>query len=534
MRFFVAAEAERREKMPKKNKLSVYLIKDEFADDDSKIVKETKNVLGVIENVGVVYYAPSVSVVPKWIDSFYRGEIPRTGIFTSNARVALITRVNIEDDIVKTFAITMGYGKYLLENDVVENDFGIKVVLNSISHDSLRKINKVNIGGNQKASSEQLPLASAIDEFGFDIESDLISAITGYCDDEKITEGMMSGSELLSLNANVDITNIKIFLKRVYKKYCSKQYRENFAWIDHIQKVRDSKIVEKLESEVVKLIKEKSPDVWMAVPDVLDWENVKGFKYSDKGLEEDIYISKVVESFKKGFYTFEQLRSKTISAISAQDGMSNYVSWKAYKCLYGEVELDGKAYCINNGQWYCVDKDFVRLVNDEYDTIPISKMEFIEYEESYSTENAYSKAFVGTKPDYMLCMDKKNIHHGGGHSQIELCDVLTTDNTYIHIKPYSGSSTLSHLFNQAVVSAELVVTDKAFIKKANDKIKETTGNMDFLICEGDHPHVILGIISKYDAERPRIPFFSKVALRYAQRRLKGYNCELELKNIKKK
>ena len=32
-----------------------------------------------------------------------------------------------------------------LENEVVENDFGLKVVLNTISHDNLRKIIKTNI-----------------------------------------------------------------------------------------------------------------------------------------------------------------------------------------------------------------------------------------------------------------------------------------------------------------------------------------------------------------------------------------------------
>lgn len=54
---------------------------------------------------------------------------------------------------------------------------------------------------------------------------------------------------------------------------------------------------------------------------------------------------------------------------------------------------------------------------------------------------------VKTKPDYMICMDRKDIYYGGGSSQIELCDILAADGKYIHIKPDSGSATLSHLFN---------------------------------------------------------------------------------------
>lgn len=519
--------------MPNKNKLSIYLIKDEFADDDNKILKGSKTVLGKLDGIGVVYYVPSATVTPKWLDSFYCGRIPKERIYTSNARVTLIARVNVADDVKKTFAITMGYGKYLLESDVVENDFGIKVVLNSISHDNLRKIIKTNIGGNQKTSSEQLPLASAIDEFGFDIENDLISAITGLSNDDKLTVGMMSGSDLLSLTSEVDITNLQQFLRKVYTKYCSTEYRKNFGWIDYIQRVKDARIISKLEQKTVELIKEKSPNIWMAVPEVIEWENVAGFKYDGEKIEPDIEIDKVVASFRSGFSQYVQLKNKSIYAISAQDNVTNYAAWRASKCLFGEVEVDGKAYCINNGYWYCVDKDFVHLVNAEYESIPVSKMEFAECEKKHTNENLYTVDFVKTKPDYMICMDKKTIYYGGGRSQVELCDILTVDNKFIHIKPYSGSSTLSHLFNQAVVSAELIRTDKEFLKKANDKIKEVTNNKAFSVSDEKNPHVILAIISKMDVERPNIPFFSKVALRHTMRRLKAYNCNLEIKNIKR-
>ena len=520
--------------MPKKNKLSIYLIKDEYADKDEKILKGSRSVLAELEDIGTVYYAPSVVTVPKWLDDFYCGKITNERIYTSNARVALIARVTVEKDVVKTFAITMGYGKNLLENDAVENDFGIKVVLNSISNKNLRKINKTNIGGNHKTSSEQLPLASEINEFGFDIENDLISAITGLSNDEKLTEGMMSGSDLLSLNAEVDITNLKSFLKIVYKKYCSTEYKKDFAWIDHIRRIKDMRLISKLEQRTVELIKEGSPNIWMAVPDVIEWEYVKGFKYTKEDFENDIDIAKVVASLNKEFTDFNQLKNKQITAISNIDGESQYKAWKASKCLVGEVEVDGRAYCINNGYWYCIDNDFVRDVNDEYAMMPISDMDFMECPEGEISENKYTTDFVKTKPDYMICMDKQNISHGGGHSKIELCDILTSDGKYIHIKPYSGSATLSHLFNQAVVSAELVLSDKEFVNKANEKIKKVTGKDEFLIKDGEHPKVILAIISEKNIDRPNIPFFSKVALRHTRRRLMAYNCSLEIKNIRKR
>lgn len=50
---------------------------------------------------------------------------------------------------------------------------------------------------------------------------------------------------------------------------------------------------------------------------------------------------------------------------------------------------------------------------------------------------------------------------------------------------------------------------------------------------GDRPVVILAIISNDNNERPQIPFFSKVALRYTRRRLETDGCKVYIKNIQK-
>ena len=92
----------------------------------------------------------------------------------------------------------------------------------------------------------------------------------------------------------------------------------------------------------------------------------------------------------------------------------------------------------------------------------------------------------------------------------------------------------SNLFNQAVVSAELVLGDPVFVGKANEKIKEHTANPGFVInTNGERPTIILAIISEDDDERPQIPFFSKVALRYTRRRLETDGCKVFIKNIRK-
>lgn len=518
--------------MAAKNKLSVYLIKEKYSHSDQAIIKPDSKLLVDLPNVGKVYFSPSKNSVPEWVESFFHGSLGDAPIFNANARSVLISRVLVSEKQERAFAITMGYGKNMLADDVIEEDFGLKVVLNTITPDSLRRINKVNIGGNQKASNEQLPLEAGIDDFGFDIERDLVSTITGRSSDESFTTGIVTGSDLLSLTAEVDITNLCGFLKQIYNHYSSNEYKNNFAWIDHIRRVKSQSTKEELDAEVIRLINENSPQVWMAVPEVINWEDINGFKCKGNEIVQDIDIALVCSGLNNPLTHIEQLKRKRITALRSDNG-NTYKSWTAYKCIYAEIDYKKGTYCLNNGSWFRIDSDFCAAINAEYANMPISTMTFLPHSSEYEREEQYTRAFVQSDPDHLFCMDQKSIMHGGGHSRIELCDILTNNGTYIHIKPYSSSSTLSHLFNQAVVSAELVTQDPEFRAKANAKLKEEGANDSFSIQPNCLPDVILAIISKHREARPPIPLFSKIALRYCRRRLQSFGCKVFIKNILK-
>ena len=129
-------------------------------------------------------------------------------------------------------------------------------------------------------------------------------------------------------------------------------------------------------------------------------------------------------------------------------------------------------------------------------------------------------------------MDAENLSYGGGHSKIELCDLLSKDKELIHIKPLTGSSTLSHLFSQAAVSVELVLSDSPFFSLANEKIKEISGSEDFIITYRRNIKMVFAIIHKKPEQLPQIPFFSKVSFRYTKSRLQAFGFNVSIKAIK--
>lgn len=506
------------------------MIKDDYINADE--IVEGYDRTTVIDGVGTAYIRHSYVSTPDWANSFFVGQIDTNNIFTANARaVFLINLIIGEDGEAKTFAITLGYGKNMLKENVVEERFGLKVILNTIRPDSLRRLNKINIGGNQKLSNEQLPLRSGINDFGLDINRDLVSYIAGVSDDEEYVKGIMAGGDILTLTTEVDITNILDFLRQTYGKYTLTTYRTNFGWIDQIQDVKDSRLIEALNAQMIDKINAGSNDIWMAVPEVINWDEISGFKYCGRELFDDIYVDKVKESFREPLTSIEQLKTKRIIAISSVDDGVRH-NWGANRCLYGELILDDRAYCINSGKWYRIDNDFVEQVNYEYGLTPISLINFDEFTTAHISENSYSTSFRDNHIDDYILMDAENITYGGGRSKIELCDLLSSEKDLIHIKPYSGSSTLSHLFGQAAVSAELILSDAEFLALANDRIARITDNIAFQITDRRSIRVVFGIISKNRAELPHLPFFSKVSFRHTRRRLEAFGFHVSIKTIK--
>lgn len=525
-----------------KNRLSIYLVKADKINE-SDIIKDYENV-HVIENVGKVFYKRSYSKSPMWLDDFYKGTLDKRDFTTSSASAVLMVKSNVEKE-ERIFLITFGRGRFLINFDAVVEDFGIKLALNCTSAESLRKIKKKSIGGNQKISDEQLPFKSNIDEFEVDVNRDLISSITSVSLSENISTGNIVGSNSVTITADVDIMTIKLYLVELYKKYNSSEYKKDFSWIDNIIAVKDKTLIDNLDSAVVNKILDGSSEVIAAVPEVINWDLINCFEYNNKTHKEDITIDEIKMSMRKPLSHISQLKQKYINAISNVDGSTVY-RWSVYECLFAEIMFNGHNYCLNNRNWYCIDDNYTKLINDDYNSTKISDINFTKLKKSkslsgitYEEEKNYNEYFASVNPKY-LNMDRKDVIYGGSGSRFEICDLLSNDKKLIHVKKYSGSSVLSHLFNQGLVSADLIRSDPDFLIFANSKINELLDSRTdisdrkvYILNSDDNLVIVYAIIKSGNEKLPSIPFFSKIALYHVKRRLRACNCQVEIAHIEK-
>jgi uncharacterized protein (TIGR04141 family) len=518
----------------KTNKLNIYLIKDNYSVEDSITnISDDRDISRVeLPDVGVFYYKRSFTNPPDWITSFFNNHsaIDPDNFFGSGSKAVLIVKIPYRSKN-RFFAIPFGSGRFLLKDFCYEERFGLITSLNILEAKSIRGLDKRTLSTNPKSSREQIARASEAVDFQIDFEKDLVQSITGKSTDTSFGN-IITGKEALSVSAKIDISNIKDFLKKSLSTFEKKDYQRNFKWIDQIKEVKVQSIIDKLNEKLIKKVNEKDETTWLAVPEIIDWTDVKGFKYSRRKkdrLHDELELPDFLSESGITVTNTDDLKNAAISCWSDANDDYEY-SWNAFACLNAEIDIGKKKYFLSNSKWYEINSEFVDAVNREFDEIEQKNLGLPDY--NHIREGDYNIA--AAKQVDALCLDALNLSYGGGHSKIEFCDILTRDKRLIHIKKYGGSAVLSHLFAQGFVSAELLVTDGTFRQKVIDQLLPAAYKK---LIPTKRPkaaeyEIYYGIITKQKKEKLTIPFFSKVVLKNNKKILEAYGYSIYLTKIK--
>lgn len=504
-----------------RNKLSIVLVKEGVSFDS--IIKEG-TISENIEGVGTFYYKRSQSTPPKWLDKFFNNSLAcGNQLKSSSTHGALLVEV---DD--RYFVVCFGYGRNLINPNITEERFGLITSLNSMDQDKLRSLDINSLEATPTSSRIQTSKLSGIPNFDIDTEKDLLRSITGKSAIEDFGN-TVSGADALQISSEATFETVAAVIHICYEQYCKDTYKDKFSWINHISPVKDTYLKSELDSKILEKLNNADFDkMWMAVPDVVEWLDISGIKLTSRGdLCDDIDITSVMsEVYDNNVASIDKLMQKYAEAKNAE-GTTVY-KWTYYKCLYAEIEHNGRMFVLNAGKWFCVEDNYVNDINNYYNNIVISDVELDVY--SHSNEGEYNTALANNN-DTFYNMDKNLIPSGVSGNSIEFCDIYTKSKQMIHIKRYGGSSVLSHLFNQGLVSADLL-TNRNFAERVNGKLGDDWKIDTTIVLDPREYEVVFGIISKYDEERPHMPFFSKITLKHVHSTLIKYGYKVSVKRIK--
>ena len=213
---------------------------------------------------------------------------------------------------------------------------------------------------------------------------------------------------------------------------------------------------------------------------------------------------------------------------------------RVYDCFVYEVQEKGKVNVLFAGEWYCVEKSFHDEVERAFLAL-VSAAPFVKKTRSKNEKELISE--VDKSKDFLNLDQVKISPAGVANANLEPCDFFSRKKQFIHLKDGHSSAPISHLWNQAVVSAESFVRDPKFrsdLRREAIARQKAGKKTDFekLLPDGrskpnpEDYSVVFGIMRARNMRTKllTLPFFSKVSLRpiAARLTLMGFPVELHL------
>ncbi|MDB2386493.1 TIGR04141 family sporadically distributed protein [Shewanella sp.] len=522
--------------------LSIYLLKKEIKTS-TRVLKLNDAISHPLEIEGTtsVLHLQSPTSNPPTFAQLFTASHQLDGIdFGTNQSTGAVLELHHAG---QTFFVAFGKGYHMIEMDYMVHDFGLRTALNLVDTKDIRGVDTASNKTTPLNARIQSGLSAEVSDFPIDIDEDLLSAIEGLSNDAGFGSRVSGRRRALKVNFKGKLEELPKLLLNAFKKYNTALPTE-FKWVENIREVSESSIIADLDAELLSRLQSiqatgpaQNDKLDMIAPGVYDSSNVAGFSYGTRSKQRsDIlslkrYLDKVVGE--EGALELNHLKTG-YRVFAKDDDHSTIHTWSGYECIYCEFEHDKKHYELRAGTWYEINVDFVKEINAVMESIPTYNVSLPAF--NHDSEGNYNK-FVADNDADIKCMDTKNIYIGGGQSQFEFCDLVHRNNgldkltDLIHVKHYTSSATLSHLFSQGVVSAEIFRSSEEARKKLYTGHPGVMPLTNPLIAPKASDYRVVYAIYDIAALPTKLPFFSKVNLKNAYKRLQLLGYEVALAHI---
>ena len=418
---------------------------------------------------------PTEAAPPKWVEhiqTLLSDEIG-LGLLSQNAGGVLwVPRGN------KIFVFTFGYAHAKLKDEWLVPDFGKKTALSMIPSGQVVEVRSEQVFARWHIASERAPRASAVRNFGFESDRDLVAAVEGVPSPKYSVHfgGKVRGGT--SIKFSIYISKLLETLDVIAERFDSGDYKKTWPQVDNLSIVRDQSLIQILDDELDKLLGAPNPNrkISLAAP---------AFKSGDKPYPLHYSFGRKGKAPATAAYllfgnweSYLLKRGKPIGLKSSLETLVHLMdenkddieTCTMYQCFGTEININGKAYVLSSGVWYEANSQFVKETNGVISALAPAPHSLPAWNQ-VDDEGAYNAGVPSIDNDISL-FDKKLVSFGGGKSRFEFCDLMhLSTKTLYFVKHPSGSASVSHLCEQVRRTVEnFFSTDDAFRKKLSQKI----------------------------------------------------------------
>jgi uncharacterized protein (TIGR04141 family) len=441
------------------------------------------------------------------------------------------------------FALTFGHTYHYLDEYSYEYDFGLTVTLNSLDPNQLKSTD-ILYPENSQRQRIQNPIASDITFFNFDRNSSIVGKLTGKVKDEyKDIFSNTTGANNLAITIKKTPKELPFFLSRLLEIYQKDDYKKTFPDLHNVIPLHDPNIINELDSKLIEAFNNRSKEVVLSIPDMVDDPANLNIFFSGAGRKKryvynDVYIDyyrEYLSDNSKHSIATQDLKKHSMNLCN-DDGVSSK-AYSIFKSLLFDCKVNDNTYHLCDGNWYQIDNNYLISLNKFLDSYFYTDDSLIVY--THDSEDAFNKmnAEINKK---IVCLDKENIAPKN-QTAVEPCDLyrLVDEKAILyHVKLSTRSSTLSHLFNQGLVSVELLRTEAESRNKLKDLITNRVDKQDtekyLNPIHNDKLEVVYAIVTHKESKNKadNLPLFSRISLKRCINTFRMMNIDVKVCFVK--
>ncbi|MCX5438742.1 DUF6119 family protein [Streptomyces sp. NBC_00063] len=487
----------------------------------------------------VAFFATKRDGVPPWSRSL-NPVFPALGDVKSVSH-RLVIFLPVGD---RVFAVCFGYGSSSLEWSWIEPNFGLRFASRAYNTFALNEIRSRRIDPSARTQSVQIPNRTAIRDFDMELEGEFVRRVVGELDDgfEADDLGAVVATDSVAFKAETDLYEVRRVLKHMLDTVNDNEAQESLRFIDSLEPLRsNAEVTGELEKLLVQNLfglratKQSTPTdedvasldpliLSFAPPDDLTIENVHSIRIKrgdEVGILHEMRIESLLEALSgfRGKFGRTALKDVKVMAIDSEGNPASQ-STPLKNWLIFEAASEDKRYLLTLGKWFALAESYARQLDEDLSAIEDVtatlnlrdwiKSEEDEEDEDTQGEGGYNKRAIDNRSD-LICLDKKTLTSVG--NQVEACDLFHEDGYLIHVKKYTDSQTLSHLFSQGYVAAITLTEDIDYRQSFIEKVVSLSPSLESA-AHSSPTKVTYAIAVGGDRSIPMsLPTFSKVNLR---------------------
>ncbi len=500
--------------MAKTRTFSIYLLKEGVTIANALKENHGLSILdgngSVLDELDITIYLLEARTTPPWWKAYLGLEQD----LNQRQEGALVFIPCCIEDTTRIFVLTFGMTYHKLQEGSYEYDFGLRTTLNAIDPTKIKSTETVQ-PDNAKRQRMQSPTADTLSFFDFNRDQNIIRTLAGKVKPEYL-EWFKSatGVNSIRITSSVEVENLPQLCRELYGLYSSDNYRQTFPDLFNITPVKDPSIKQDLEKALIDSYNgENHENLIIMIPEMLDplWNTFR-YTYQRKDSPElsdhNILILKELLPEVDSIEQFKEAKLKILD-----EEQNPIKSYPIEECFVFDCIYETKHYHFCDGSWYCVDEGYIQRIERELKQGIRQAGDYSLPSYQHKNEEEYNAAVSEYNSSY-VCLDRSSIAPVG-QTRIEPCDLLRLNNQELqlfHIKLGTKSAMLSHLFNQGIVSIDLLLSEESSRRNLKEKLNnEEAYNV---AIDSKTFSIIFGIVTHREIQNGvrLLPLFSKISL----------------------